>query len=335
VEPAARVVRLMCPGPIVADAASPAEACANGDDGLEEVTSPKDFSFGTTQPLQLPVIPTEVLASLSADSPMLSDEFTFGTTMPLGLPDFTQLAGRKALPTSPLDCATPCTPGSSTSKALSTYDASPAALASRSPGLESHRTSTEYALAQQAHQVAYHNALALRSPGQVVHSASPEYALAQPAYHAAHHWSSEPVSPYMASNVAAQGLWPAPHVLQSGLGYPALGALIVSLPSAYGMSPIQDCPVEVDVAGSMVSNAYWDAVKSCDLEADVDESVSDAPLRTLVSRPSWWLRCEAIREMSSARRCALVLLIFLVLICIAAFLLIICVDPGGTPSTGK
>jgi len=300
---------LMCPSPTAAAEAPATEAveCAPAPaaDAIE-ASSPQNFSFGTTQPLELPAVLPQTLPCASADSQAqaLDDEFTFGTTVPLALPDLTQV------------------PRDYWNKGNSPASAS---LASVSP-----RSSPPKVFGSPSVPTS-------RSSGYELHNASPDRAQFQQANQVFGHWSPEAVSPYLPSQVAMQGFWSGPTVMQSALGYSPSASLvyaedvwskplpIVTLP--YEMPAMQNAEnYQTQVSGVDTSaSVHLDAAKSCDLERGEDEaSGDDLPcMHQLDSRPSWGFK---FKNASPARRFATALCIFLVFICIAALVAIVCVD---------
>jgi len=321
--------RLMCHSPDAAAVDSKIEASGCADDA--EDTSPKQFSFGTTHPLQLPAVPPELRSPASpskspskspaadADAQAIDDEFTFGTTKPVNLPDLSHIP-KDGLQTgkSPASPSVECvTPKSSPTTTLA-VTASPSVRSWRSPDM---------------YHGNHHN-LNHHYHGQSYDSTE-----------VVGHWSPEGNSHYLPSQVAVQSPWPAFAVMQSAYGYsPPIAAMVLANDLWSKPSPIEASPEQwqfstnqakvATVRENCIMDGTTDDVAAPDLEAgdddDVIGSTSSLAIPELASRSSWSLKTEAMCGASPARRIASVVCILLSLICIVALVVFVCVDSGGS-----
>lgn len=86
-----------------------------------------------------------------------------------------------------------------------------------------------------------------------------------------------------------------------------------------------DCSAQVGHYNSTASTAHMDAPADFDPEKGCDSEF----IEELASRPAWWLQLGAKRHSSSGRRTvAAAFAISLLLICVVALVLIVCVDLG-------
>lgn len=312
--------------------------------------SPTDFSFGTTQPLVLPVFLPQAAPCQPADNVHdLEDEFTFGTTAPLVLPDLTHVP--KDFPQT----------GKSPSCGSSDSASNPLKSSPLRPRTSPPRSSPPVATTPPGSPDApsYY--------GYDQYNASPSHLQMQAPHQVGAQWSPQALSPYLASHRAAQGYWPSPPAMESVLEYSA-SPVIVSPDAMVALSPYIPSQVSSQfywasqpVVGSALDHSaspdvfvlhgdVWDkpspmmispasppeggtpegAPEACDLEKGGNEALDDdiSRIHELSSRSAWSLQLES--KFGSRRRLAAALCIFLLVICIAALVSIICVDPGGS-----
>lgn len=305
----------MCRSPTAAAAASVAEVSGRGEDDGE------DFSFGTTRPLQLPMVLPPVP---SGNVEVLDDEFTFGATMPLSLPDLTHIPKEavhieKTPPSSQRDSVAsrwspPKTPQASASDAN----------ALRIPGAEYRSVNENYAQVLGGYEHAGWNANAVSQ----TFTPTPDFKVQS-------WWPSPPgsISPVSYSCPAASlvfdaSVWskPLPSVMMP-----------MTLPCAACLEPsIQAYPTEGSFADSYIdAGVHVDAGKLYDPEAGQfddpeageDVAANDGPyLNDELASAPW---------RPTYRRLAAAFCIGILLLCIAALVLLLCADLRGPAVPGK
>lgn len=326
-----------------------------------KASSPKDFSFGTTHPLQLPAALPAAPAEMQVEA--LDEEFTFGATKPLALPDMSHVPKDygQGSGTAPLEWASPQT------RSLGRSSPGRSLGAPASPSIQSLHTSRS------------------RFSGHGLHKVSPDQPYQQQIVEPSQvlgNWSpgtpEEAITPYLASQVAVAGYQcGAPLVMQAAHAYamPAAGNIAyghtLAAHMAYGhpmlaspyaqfaddilskpagtlpaipcdmhapQSMLQDYPSGAGTPGALAASLDLDSAKSNDPEMGSDEAVGDDSLciPELESRPSWRVKAESLcLDLSPARRVAAALVMFLLVICIVALIAIVSVDSGEPTPRGK